>query len=286
MGRILNSHPDNQPSGPTFKQSFADAYVMFTHFGKAADDWCISDTFAFMALCRNMAISCQERMKFTDLCIPIHFGWETALSRYSTSAIFISIKDKEKVMGYNHTHINVNKMKFFTSVDKNQPVINLVLQLSVQADGQYMSIMCMKAQLTPGLFVTPERRGRSGQEVPVTPIGISVLCPLNTDEPKTQAKIQFLDLPIIQSMQEAAILSFMELCIPRKNLCCMTFSPPEISCQSMAGRTQGTSVQYWHRSPFGHMDRSVVVGQTYMIVLHRFYKRRQRNAKQCSLVRI
>jgi hypothetical protein len=188
MDSILNSRPDNQPSGPTFKQSFEDAYVMFTHFGKAADDWCISDTFAFMALCRNMAISCRERMKFADLCIPIHFGLETTLSRNSTSAIFVSIKDKEKAMGYNRTHIDVNKMKFFTGVDKNWPVINLVLQLGVQADGQYMPIMRTEAQQTPGLFATPERRGHGGQEVPETPIGISILRPVNTDEPRTRAK--------------------------------------------------------------------------------------------------
>ena len=52
---------------------------MFTHFGKAADNRCMSHTFMFMALCRNMAISCRKGMQHADLCIPIHFGLETPL---------------------------------------------------------------------------------------------------------------------------------------------------------------------------------------------------------------
>ena len=52
-------------------------------------------------------------MKFVDLCIPIHLGKENRLSRNNTSAIFISIEDKEEAVGYNHTHIDVSKMKFF-----------------------------------------------------------------------------------------------------------------------------------------------------------------------------
>ena len=66
---------------------YVDAYIMFTHFGKATDEGCISDQFAFMALTRNMAIACRERMKFVDLCIPIHFGKKNKLSRNTTSAI-------------------------------------------------------------------------------------------------------------------------------------------------------------------------------------------------------
>jgi hypothetical protein len=71
---LMKCHPDNDAKGPTFEDAFADAYVSFTHFSKAADDWCMSHTFMFMALCRHMAISCRERMQFADLCIPIHFG--------------------------------------------------------------------------------------------------------------------------------------------------------------------------------------------------------------------
>ena len=174
MENIMKAVPDNQPAGPTLKESFKDAYIMFTHFGKAADDWCISDKFAFMALTRNMAIACRERMKFVDLCIPVHFGEKSPLSRNTTSAIFISIKDKEKAMGYNRTHIDVSKMKFFTGETKPRPVINLILQLGVQSAGRYMAIQRTNKQKTPGLLSTPKRKGR-GSQVPQTPIGVSVL---------------------------------------------------------------------------------------------------------------
>lgn len=78
------------------------AYIMFTHFDKATDDGCISDKFAFTALTRNMATSPAERgwSSWT-----IHFGKENWLSR--------NIKDNDNAMGYNHSHIDVDKMKFF-----------------------------------------------------------------------------------------------------------------------------------------------------------------------------
>ena len=79
MESIIGTSLDNRPIGPTLGESFKDGYIMFTHFGRAADDWCISDQFAFMALTRNMAIACRERIKSVDLCIPIHFGKEERL---------------------------------------------------------------------------------------------------------------------------------------------------------------------------------------------------------------
>ena len=185
---IMKCRPDSQSTGPTFEEVLKDAYVMFTHFGKAADDWCMSDTFAFMALSRNMAISCRERMKFADLCIPIHFGKDIPLSRNSTSAIFVSIKDKEKAMGYNRTYIDVNKMNFFTDGDKARPVINLFLQLGIQSKGRYIPVERTKTQKNPGLLATPKRKGRGGQEIPVTPNSMSTLRSGNTDEHQTRAK--------------------------------------------------------------------------------------------------
>ncbi|KAM6494873.1 hypothetical protein JOM56_009496 [Amanita muscaria] len=185
---ILECRPDHQPTGPTFEETFEDAYVMFTHFGKAADDWCNSDAFAFMALCRNMAISCREGMKFADLCIPIHFGRNTPLSRDATSAIFVSIKDKETAMGYNRTHIDVDKMKFFTDGNKGRPVINLILQLGVQAAGRYIPVERTKKQTEPGLLATPERKSHGGLKAPQTPTGVSLSGPRSADEPKTRSK--------------------------------------------------------------------------------------------------
>jgi hypothetical protein len=177
---------------------------MFTHFGKAADDWCNSDAFAFMALCRNMAISCREGMQFADLCIPIHFGNDTPLSRNATSAIFVSIKDKEKAMGYNRTYIDVNKMNFFTEGDKGRPVINLILQLGIQAAGRYIPIERTQNQKEPGLFVTPERKvvvvWKYHQHLLACPCcgqGIQM-------SPRHNQRVRYLDLLTIPSMRDAA----------------------------------------------------------------------------------
>jgi len=52
---LMRMHPDNNPNGPTFEKAFTDACVSFTHFSKAADDWCMSHEFMFMASCRHMS---------------------------------------------------------------------------------------------------------------------------------------------------------------------------------------------------------------------------------------
>ena len=52
-------------------------------------------------------------------------------------------------MGYNYTHIEVSKMKFFTDETKQSLVINLILQLGVQSAGQYMPIEHTKTHNRP-----------------------------------------------------------------------------------------------------------------------------------------
>ena len=165
---LLRCRADNSAGGPTFEEAFADAYVMFTHFGKAADDWCMSHAFMFMALCRNMAISCREGMQYADLCIPIHFGRETPLSRETTSSILISIKDKANAMGFNRTFVDVNKMAFAED-EIRHPFIILILQLGIQAKGAYIPVKNTETSREPGLLATPERRGRGGASIPKTP---------------------------------------------------------------------------------------------------------------------
>ena len=173
VDQLLLHCADNSPAGLTFEQAFADAYVMFTHFGKAADDWCMSHAFMFMVLCRNMAISCREGMEYADLCIPIHFGSQALLSRDTTSAILVSIKDKVDVMSSNCTFVDVNKMAF-TQDGAIHPFIILILQLGVQAKRGFMPIKITKKQGKPGLLATPERRGRGGTFTPRTPIAFEL----------------------------------------------------------------------------------------------------------------
>ncbi|KIM71731.1 hypothetical protein PILCRDRAFT_93735 [Piloderma croceum F 1598] len=126
VDKLLHRHTDNTPGGLTFKEAFADTYVMFTHFGKAADNWCMSNTFMFMVLCHNMAISCQEGIEKT------------------TSVILVSIKDKADTMGINCTSVDINKMAF-TQDGMTQLFIILILQLGVQAKGTYIPIKIMNA---------------------------------------------------------------------------------------------------------------------------------------------
>jgi hypothetical protein len=133
---LLTRHPDNDPDGPIFQEAFSDAFVMFTHFGKAADDRCMSHTFMFMALCRNMAISCWEGMHSADICIPIHFGRNEPLSRNTTSAILVSVKNRTNVLAPSATSVDVTKMAFTDGTER--PFIILILQLGVQGKARYV----------------------------------------------------------------------------------------------------------------------------------------------------
>jgi len=173
VDKLLLRRADNNPRGLTFEEAFRDAYVMFTHFGKAADDWCMSHAFMFLALCRNMAISCREGMEYADLCIPIHFGRGEPLSRKTTSAILVSIKDKADAMGSNRTFVDVNKMAF-TQDGTSKPFITLILQLGVQAKGAYIPVTITKKHREPGLLAMPERRSHGGASIPKTPIAFQL----------------------------------------------------------------------------------------------------------------
>ena len=189
IDELLGCRADGSASGPTFGEAFADAYVMFTHFGKAADDWCMSHAFMFMALCRNMAISCREGMQYADLCIPIHFGREKPLSRQTTSSILVSIKDKANAMGSNRTFVDVNKMAFKQD-ETSHPFIILILQLGVQAKGEYIPTKITETPRNPGLLATPQRRGCGGADTPQTPVAFKLPLQVNTsgEQPTTRGK--------------------------------------------------------------------------------------------------
>jgi len=91
---------------------------MFTHFGKASDDWCMSHEVMFMVLCHNMAIFCQEWMEFMDLCITIHCC-KPPLSRQITNSILVSIKDKVDAIDFIYTSVDINKDGFLTRLNKS-----------------------------------------------------------------------------------------------------------------------------------------------------------------------
>ena len=86
---------------------------MFTHFGKAVGDSCMSHAFMFMALCCNMAISCQACQGCSmRTCAFLSTLAETSLSRKTTSWILVSIKDKADGMGVNGTFVDINELVF------------------------------------------------------------------------------------------------------------------------------------------------------------------------------
>ena len=133
-----------------------------------------------MALTRNMAIACRERMKFVDVYIPIHFGKENRLSRNTTSAIFISIKDREKFMEYKNGHVDVDKMNFFLQIkpNKDQSSTSFCSLAFKQRDAMYLSSVQKHNKPLP----------YSETKVPQTPTGVPMLRAENSDRLNTRTE--------------------------------------------------------------------------------------------------
>jgi hypothetical protein len=123
-------------------------------------------------------------MRYANLCIHISFGRETPLSRQTTSSILVSITDKADTMGFNRTFVDINKMAF-TQDRICQTFIILILQLGVQAKGEYIPIKVTKTTHELGLLATPERRGRGGVSIPQMPISFKLLRQVNTTDEGT-----------------------------------------------------------------------------------------------------
>ena len=62
-------------------------------------------------------------------------------------------------MEYKNSHIDIDKMNFFTDKTKQRPIINLILQFGVQTAGRYVPIKHTKAQqMSRDIFTMPHSR--------------------------------------------------------------------------------------------------------------------------------
>jgi hypothetical protein len=111
---ILNCRPDNEHDGKTLREAFEGAYVHFTHFAKAGDSSVVSDNQAWVELCRGIAWQCHDQLPSIDMLTPIALRSEDKLCRWNVSGIAWSIKDRRSELGAAQTHIDLQKMKFFS----------------------------------------------------------------------------------------------------------------------------------------------------------------------------
>ncbi|KDQ17872.1 hypothetical protein BOTBODRAFT_185297 [Botryobasidium botryosum FD-172 SS1] len=161
--QILDMAPDDgvQPDR-FFREVFKEAYISFTHFGKAADDWAASDAFMFIAFCRHMAVMASEEMKGVDFFIPYHIGLDEPISRRTCGVIMWSIKDTARTKSANETHVDV-KQVYRRSQGNNNPVIVVVMELGVQAAAPYLHVGHTRKQSSSDLFGTPPKATTSSK---------------------------------------------------------------------------------------------------------------------------
>jgi hypothetical protein len=141
---ILNSQPDNQNEGPTFREAFKEAKIRFTHFGKLGHDGDTTTYAAWAAFMRSMAISCRLGQPMLDCLVPILL-WDRKLCEWVMSAILVQFKRRKKKGSIAECSIDENLIGFFPvancsgcpnhtdSHPDSRPYITLVMEVGVQA---------------------------------------------------------------------------------------------------------------------------------------------------------
>ncbi|KAK0460599.1 uncharacterized protein EV420DRAFT_1641149 [Desarmillaria tabescens] len=144
LDAILQSTPDNRVGGETFAEAFKDAYVCFTHFGRARSPDAINSGSAFAAFIRGMAWQCSSGHPVIDILLPLlivpkelaaHRSFDVnklPLEKFHRSGVFISIKDKQNAERKNYT-INAETLRFWVKEDEDVdvPYVAILMQLGI-----------------------------------------------------------------------------------------------------------------------------------------------------------
>ncbi|KAH9923393.1 hypothetical protein B0H21DRAFT_895174 [Amylocystis lapponica] len=131
---VLDSPPYNVKSDRPFRESFKDAQIRFTHFGKMYNDGCINTHAMLAAFVRGMAFVCRNGETLVDFIVPVLQKPGNMLES-SMTALFVQVKRRERRGTKNKYDIDVEKFDFFQSLDEEfqeRPVITLVMELGVQ----------------------------------------------------------------------------------------------------------------------------------------------------------
>ncbi|KAH9926363.1 hypothetical protein B0H21DRAFT_764196 [Amylocystis lapponica] len=124
---VLDSPPYNVKSDRPFRESFKDAQIRFTHFGKMYNDGCINTHAMLAAFVRGMAFVCRNGETLVDFIVPVLQKPGNMLES-SMTALFVQVKRRERRGTKNKYDIDVEKFDFFQSLDEEfqeRPVITL-----------------------------------------------------------------------------------------------------------------------------------------------------------------
>jgi hypothetical protein len=109
----------------TFESAFANAYLHFSHYGKANDNTPIQDRYAWALWLRGTAILCQLNQELTDRALPIFFSEQETLSPESVSMIFDQDKTGQSTSPNNVGIQSAEDLRLFTQ-GQNHPYIAAV----------------------------------------------------------------------------------------------------------------------------------------------------------------
>ncbi|KDQ13786.1 hypothetical protein BOTBODRAFT_188265 [Botryobasidium botryosum FD-172 SS1] len=150
-------------AGAKFRDVFKEAYISFTHFGKAEDgdgsDWAVSDSSVFMALCRHMAVVARKGMESesVDFFIPYHFGRGEPISRRTCGIIMWSISDA--VEGKS---ANVDVERVYRRCEGNDhPAVVVVMELGAQTPEKRPAVVRTE-QTNPGSLSALQAQPEAG----------------------------------------------------------------------------------------------------------------------------
>jgi hypothetical protein len=156
---ILDSVPNNVPSGIKFRKAFEEAKIRFTHFGRMGDDTGTTTAAVRAALIRGMAIITRVGEILIDLIIPIVLKSSELLKKEVITGILVSVKRRRAKGAVARYEIDETVLGFFPhSKDPFQPYISLVMELGVERTPSPERVAHVKVKGKKAAPTTPKRK--------------------------------------------------------------------------------------------------------------------------------
>ncbi|KAF8550111.1 hypothetical protein OG21DRAFT_1514438 [Imleria badia] len=132
---ILDSQPDNMVLDATFRNTFKDSVVRFTHFVEAGDTSALTTEALFAAFARGMAFICGRTQKYVDFAVPILLDKSATLQESSMSVILVQLKRRCKTRDEMSYAFYQEDIGLFPDVDdesSHRPYFILVAELGAE----------------------------------------------------------------------------------------------------------------------------------------------------------
>ena len=168
------SMPDNQPMGESssFDTLFENAWVRFTHFGRADDQKVITTQFLWAAFLRCMAVQCSVNQPSVDIIIPVLINKKLPVSSENMTALMFSVKNRTCAAHVNRINFTATKLGLFRNREPPRPYLNILMQLGVSDNAEFRVLKPSKTSRATSIHprFTINSIGCAPEVYPIVPV--------------------------------------------------------------------------------------------------------------------